>query len=266
MKHKIVALPDRVAIIFPGKASALPYPQYITQVQSFTSKKGDVVSIFYAENNELPNKEPFDRYVITGSPHSVHEEAEWLDALKDLLKTIIYTGNYDSMIAICFGHQLIAELMGGAVTKDTDWSIQIKPYRHAARVLPLFACHSQKVSLQPPRSITFLQHPTDHYAGLMYPRHRIITVQAHPESSLERIQELLRPGYNDTLTQRFPVSYPAAIALNFDHTKMNASNRSLTLYKDPTMAWNAITRTLPPRMTFRFISKIPENMRTDCLN
>jgi GMP synthase-like glutamine amidotransferase len=53
----------------------------------------------------------YDAFLLTGSRHSVYEELEWIVKLKQFIR------NIDPLpvkvIGICFGHQIIAEALGG---------------------------------------------------------------------------------------------------------------------------------------------------------
>ena len=63
-----------------------------------------------------------DCFMITGSPHSVYDNLEWINKLKELVR---YLDNIKKkMVGICFGHQLIAAALGCEVKKNTKgWEV-----------------------------------------------------------------------------------------------------------------------------------------------
>ncbi|MEZ7195310.1 type 1 glutamine amidotransferase [Pseudodesulfovibrio karagichevae] len=68
----------------------------------------------------LPAPEDFDFLAVLGGPMSVHDEAEhpWLTAEKALLRRVVETGK--PMLGVCLGAQLLAEILGGAVTRNPE--------------------------------------------------------------------------------------------------------------------------------------------------
>lgn len=69
-------------------------------------------------NMDLPLPEPGDAagFVITGSSSSVTERAPWMLRCEELVRRIVAAGV--PLFGICFGHQLIAQALGGEVTKN----------------------------------------------------------------------------------------------------------------------------------------------------
>jgi GMP synthase (glutamine-hydrolysing) len=77
---------------------------------------GDVFADFVridATAEKMPNPSGFDGIIITGSPESVRTDAEWLTALTGFVRTA--ANEALPMLGICFGHQLIAQALGGDV-------------------------------------------------------------------------------------------------------------------------------------------------------
>src|SRR5215217_7450772 len=56
-----------------------------------------------------------DLYICTGSKFSVYDEEDWILRLKDFVKEIYESGK--KYAGICFGHQMLAEALGGKVEK-----------------------------------------------------------------------------------------------------------------------------------------------------
>jgi GMP synthase (glutamine-hydrolysing) len=60
-----------------------------------------------------PDLRAFDGVLLTGSPHSVRDEAPWMAALGRDAVAAAEAGV--PVLAVCFGHQLVGEVLGGRV-------------------------------------------------------------------------------------------------------------------------------------------------------
>ena len=61
-----------------------------------------------------------DAYLITGSRTGVYDECDWIPPAEGLVRSLIEAKI--PVVGICFGHQLIAQAMGGRVVKsDKGW-------------------------------------------------------------------------------------------------------------------------------------------------
>jgi GMP synthase-like glutamine amidotransferase len=69
----------------------------------------------------------FDGWVITGSANSAYEDLPWIHETEDLLRKLI--ADEAPVVAVCFGHQLLAQAMGGRVAKSPDgWGAGVHAY------------------------------------------------------------------------------------------------------------------------------------------
>ena len=67
-----------------------------------------------------PNINECDAFLITGSKASSYDDVPWIYALKEFIKEL--DQNKKKLIGVCFGHQIIAEALGGSVRKSpTGW-------------------------------------------------------------------------------------------------------------------------------------------------
>lgn len=64
----------------------------------------------------LPGPRDADAFVITGSASSVTERLPWMLRTEGLARSIVNAGT--PLLGICFGHQLIAQALGGEVRKN----------------------------------------------------------------------------------------------------------------------------------------------------
>ena len=129
-----------------------------------------------------------DGWLITGSRHGAYEKLDWMLALEDFIREI-YSASVP-LVGICFGHQIIAQALGGEVVKsDMGWSIGVQSYEinkpqdwmaEAPRQVNIYAFHQDQITVLPPTASVFSSSKFCPYAGLSY-GDSIISIQAHPE-------------------------------------------------------------------------------------
>ena len=73
-----------------------------------------------------------DAWLVTGSRHGVYDDLPWIEPLKAFLRAAVAARV--PVIGICFGHQILAEALGGrAVKSDKGWGLGVQDYELAAR-------------------------------------------------------------------------------------------------------------------------------------
>lgn len=88
-------------------------------IGSWVSLKGHrLTKTLLYEKPAFPEPEEFDMLLIMGGTMSVYQEKEfpWLKPEKEFVKKVIDTGK--PVLGSCFGAQLIAEVLGGKVTRN----------------------------------------------------------------------------------------------------------------------------------------------------
>ena len=182
--------PDMIAIWLAG---------FNAQYQSFAVLDGQIPN--------TPNAA--DIWVITGSKTGAYDALNWIQQLEGFVRDC--QAAHRPMIGICFGHQLIAQALGGRVRKsDKGWGLGVHSYATdpwpealgpAPDRLSLIAWHQDQVDIKPKGAVTIAQSEFCEYAALWYPGFAL-TVQAHPEMRAPYARALLELRRGATLDEK----------------------------------------------------------------
>lgn len=141
-------------------------------------------------NEFPPGVNECDGWLITGSRFGAYEPHAWIPPLEEFIRTAY--GAHVPVVGVCFGHQIIAQAMGGRVEKfPGGWSVGPTVYDFGDQTYRLNAWHQDQVT-QKPESATVLAS-TDFCANaaLLYDD-RMFTVQPHPEFRKEFMEGLIK--------------------------------------------------------------------------
>lgn len=120
-----------------------------------------------------------DGWLITGSRHGVYEAHDWIPPLEALIRDIKSAGL--PLIGICFGHQIIAQALGGKVEKfDGGWSIGPQSYEIDGQPMTMMAWHQDQVTT-PPQGAQIIGSSAFCANAAMLVGDKILTIQPHPE-------------------------------------------------------------------------------------
>jgi len=120
-----------------------------------------------------------DGWLITGSRHGAYEGHPWIAPLEVFIRECYGAGV--PMVGVCFGHQIIAQAMGGRVEKfGGGWSAGATEYDFDGQKITLNAWHQDQVTVKPDMATRIASNEFCENAALLYDD-RLFTVQAHPE-------------------------------------------------------------------------------------
>ncbi len=130
-----------------------------------------------------------DGWLITGSKHGVYEDHPFIKPLEQFIRDSLAAGV--PVAGICFGHQIMAQALGGTVEKYAGgWSTGPTDYDFGGETLRLNAWHQDQVVTPPPGAATIASSQFCQYAGFAYGKTGY-SVQAHPEYGDTFIQGLI---------------------------------------------------------------------------
>ena len=131
-----------------------------------------------------------DGWIITGSKHGAYEDHPFIQPLEELIRDIYAAGV--PLVGICFGHQIIAQALGGKVEKfPGGWAAGRTSYDWNGQPVTLNTWHQDQVTEIPIGATVVAANDFCQYAALAY-GNRIFTTQPHPEYGAQFMNGLLR--------------------------------------------------------------------------
>ena len=136
-----------------------------------------------------PSVNACDGWLITGSRHGAYEDHPWIPPLEDFIRAA-YAARVP-LVGICFGHQIVAQAMGGRVERHPNgWAVGATDYDFGDKSLRLNAWHRDQVTQVPSMAQVIGRNAFCANAALLY-NDRAFTVQAHPEFRPEFVSGLM---------------------------------------------------------------------------
>jgi len=156
---------------------------------------------FDVTSGMLPPRGAHHAYLITGSPAGAYEELPWIKPLMSFIRA----ANEAKMVGVCFGHQIMAQALGGKVEKSTKgWGVGLQcydvvrrePWMDDAAVIYEPASHQDQVVIQPPETEITIASDFTPFAGLAWTGRPAISFQFHPEFSPAFAKALIERRYD----------------------------------------------------------------------
>jgi GMP synthase-like glutamine amidotransferase len=197
------AAPMKVAILETGRPPGKLADEFGDYPQMFADLLGPGFEIesFDVQAGELPQALAPHAYLITGSPAGVYEPLPWIEPLMDFIRS----ADKAKMVGICFGHQVMAEALGGHVEKsEKGWGaglhrytvVRSEPWIDSAGTIAVPASHQDQVVIQPPNTEVVAASDFTPFAALAWTDRPAISFQFHPEFSAEFARALIEQRYD----------------------------------------------------------------------
>ena len=164
-------------------------------------RSGFEVESFDVQAGEFPDPGAHDAVLITGSPAGVYDGLPWIAPLMDFIRA----ARGSKMVGVCFGHQVMAEALGGQVVKsDKGWGtglhhysvVHSEPWLDGEGDIAIPASHQDQVVIQPPNTQIVAASDFTPYAALAWIDRPAISFQFHPEFSPAFAQALIAERYD----------------------------------------------------------------------
>ncbi|WP_299737968.1 type 1 glutamine amidotransferase [uncultured Roseobacter sp.] len=164
------------------------YDQYFARLldgHGFTFQGWSVVDGIFPDSVEEA-----DGWLITGSKHGAYEDHAWIPPLEDFIRAAYAAKR--PMIGVCFGHQIIAQAMGGRVEKFAGgWAVGRTEYQMDGETVSVNAWHQDQVVEKPDMAEVIGRNDFCENAALLY-GDRMWTIQPHPEYGSDFIGGLIK--------------------------------------------------------------------------
>jgi GMP synthase-like glutamine amidotransferase len=151
--------------------------------------------------NLPPRSNGHDAFLITGSPAGVYDPLPWIAPLMGFIRS----ADEAKMIGVCFGHQVMAEALGGHVEKsEKGWGAGLHNYdvvhrtrwMNGEQTIAIPASHQDQVIVPPPATRVTACSDFTPYAALAWTDRPAISFQFHPEFSPEFAKALIEQRYD----------------------------------------------------------------------
>jgi len=224
----------KIGILLVGRASEDLVGKYGTYAEMLIALINSEEQVFeFKTFNILDDEFPKDHlecdgWIVTGSPHGVYEDHSWIPTVSQLINNI-YEANLP-IFGVCFGHQLIAQALGGHVEKsEKGWGLGLHTYQvnnkpdymsNLSEEVTLNICHQDQV-LRPPQGATvYAKSEFCENAGF-YIKDKVLTMQAHPEFLVDFTKALLTARRDVTIPKEFVDPALVGLKNNPDSTQSN---------------------------------------------
>ena len=173
-----------------------------------------VIRIDATNERALPAPESLAGAVITGSHAMVTEAQPWMRQLAHWLFSTVEGGSQLPVLGLCFGHQLLAQALGGEVADHPlgmevgTVPLRLTPAGYQDALLGAMAghpwaqvVHKQSVLTPPPGCTVLASNGHDACQAFRYGK-QVWGVQFHPEFSADVMRAYLQALSGEGLTQQ----------------------------------------------------------------
>ncbi|KJS37855.1 MAG: hypothetical protein VR74_07300 [Hyphomonas sp. BRH_c22] len=177
----------------PIRASFVDYPCMVRALVRASDPDMEFETVSVIKGEVLPDPGALDAVLITGSPAGVYDDDPWIAPLMDFIRSAADARL--PQVGICFGHQIMAEALGGKVIKSPKgWGIGRHTYEIKAcpdwagdcpATISVGVSHQDQVVVLPPDANLLAASDFTPIAAIDYGWTPAISFQCHPEFSAE---------------------------------------------------------------------------------
>ena len=175
----------------------------------------ETIKTYQVAQNEFPkNVDECKGWILTGSPASAYEDEPWVRSLLAFIKKAEH--EKVKMLGICFGHQVIAQALGGRVEKSNKgWGIGVRSFSINKKApwmtkdfdeCSLLFSHQDQVTKLPDGATILASDPFCPIQMYCIDEH-VFCLQGHPEFT----REYALKRYKERETQYKPETFRRAI-------------------------------------------------------
>lgn len=160
--------------------------------------------VYDVQQDHYPNNvNECDSYITTGSKSSVYDQQGWIEKLGKYIMEL--NRQNKKLVAVCFGHQLVAQVFGGKTEKaGKGWGVGVhtmevyttkswmKPVLETCNVL---VSHQDQVTVLPPDAELIAGNSFCPFSMFQL-GDNILTVQGHPEFNKQYAKTLMHERAN----------------------------------------------------------------------
>ena len=174
----------------PIRASFVDYPCMFRALVRASDPSFSFETVSVIKGESLPDPADLEAILITGSPAGVYDDEPWMAPLMAFIRGA--ANAQVPQVGICFGHQAIAEALGGKVIKSPKgfaagrhtYDVLACPglvAKNCPKTISIAASHQDQVVTLPPGAEVIARSDFTPYAGLYYGQAPALSFQCHPE-------------------------------------------------------------------------------------
>ena len=183
------------------KAKYGRYPEFFKRLVGPHLKDAAFFTVSVVDGEHAESPQQADGWIITGSRSGAYEDEPWIAPLETFLRDCLAA--QVPVAGICFGHQVLAQAMGGkVVNSEKGWGFGINDYQlldqpdwlaDVGKDFAIPAIHQDQVVEAPEGARVFATSAFCPIAGLIYGDIETpiaMSIQPHPEMSAEFVADI----------------------------------------------------------------------------
>jgi GMP synthase-like glutamine amidotransferase len=166
-----------------------PYPAMFRRMFEEVGADFAIEAVPVHEGAPFPDPAQLEAVIVPGSAAGVYDDLPWMEPLRGFIRAAYAART--PMLGICFGHQAMADALGGDVRKsEKGWGLGRHVYRvegrpdylgDAPEALAVACSHQDQVIAPPAEAEVILASAFTPNAGLAYRNGAALSFQPHPE-------------------------------------------------------------------------------------